>query len=158
MTPELSAEWERKLASQGMPSELGADRGKEALREQMREQGELNDKEDQIMKALQTYWVFREGSIHGEHLKIAQDIANQVGVSVDNIPQDLVDAVGKEIGDVDQRAREIASVLVKKRPALKNNAADLAREVEGKLYDEYSNMDRAVITEIASRGSRHLTR
>ena len=152
----LMDEWEAKLAAQGMPSEIGVDKGKEKLQQSMQESGELKAHDAEIIRALQTYWVFREGSLHGEHLKIAQEIAGQLGISADEIPQDLVDAIREEISAADKKAREIASTLVKKNPKLSHNAAALAREVEGRLYDEYPTMDRDALTEISFRGSRRL--
>lgn len=147
----MAREWEERLRSEGMPDELGEDAGKKALEERSAEEGAGAPDEAAIAHALQKYWVFRNPAAHGEHLQIAQSIAADLGVRAEDIPQDMVDAVGREVVQAEKKVQDIVFSLLSKNEALRFNERRLGNMARRAAQEEIGGMDPDAMDGIVER-------
>ena len=113
---EELARWEQRMAAEGMPSEVGEDKGAQALRERMREErGEDGEEavEVRVRDELRRYWVFRSGRTWNEHRVAAHDIANRLGLSEKSVDESFMQEVADEVSGVERRAQSIVADIQK---------------------------------------------
>lgn len=110
----LVAEWEAKLAREGLASEPGEDKAATALREALSveegAEGEGRISEETIKQKLQEHFLNRPehlGKHLGLHKQIAAAVAQELGITDAEVPEDLIDVVGEELTEVERRVREI---------------------------------------------------
>jgi hypothetical protein len=139
---EEAQKWEMKLAALGMPSELGEDPGAKALRQLHESRGELINAEEKILRAIQRYFIDRTGNIHGEHLKVSQEIARAVGVDPEEMPVDLIESVRRDMMELGHALSVIAQKISEARQMMslspKYFARDIVREYKQALAGSHS--------------------
>lgn len=154
-------DWEAILAAEGMPSDVGPDKGKEVLTKELEKSGEKVATDDVVWQAIVNYWLTRAGSTHGEHKQGMQAISDQLGLKgPDRIDEAQMDQIHEEVKNAQLDIMNMASRISgggKSMITWKDSAFYRRLNNEAKkLYSHFPReaLDRFVRTAISSMQNR----
>lgn len=146
----IASEWEARLAKEGLASEPALDLGKKALEEVIESQTGVKVSENDVIEAIQKYWLTRGDIGFGHHTQVAMDIEQQFNLPPKTIDESLLKTVEDQIGQAQKRAHQIA-MEVKQTPTAFSRGDVYVRNRVTHLFQtefpELSDEVRALIVE-----------
>ncbi len=103
----IAREWEAKLATEGLASEPAPDKGKKALEELVESQTGVRASEEDLVEALQKYWLTRGEMGYGHHTQVAMDIEQQLGLPPKTVDESLMKTIEDQMGQAQIRLKAI---------------------------------------------------
>lgn len=153
-TGDDQGEWEKFLAQDVGPAELGEDPGKKALQEQAGISDEKNPRAKEVRHAIQCYYVLNETAHEGAHLQKAQELAKDSGLI---ITHEMMREIEDEVTDVRQEALGIAERAVRERSVLAFRTLALSTKIRAVLQEQYSDFDEQALEGIAEETAMRFT-
>lgn len=149
----LVREWEKRLKKEGMAAEPGKDKGAEALRKLHEAESEKTVSEQDIKQKIQDYWVFREGASFGHHREAAAAIADELGITADEVPEDLMKVVEEEVAAAEKEIRKIIFRAVEKSPSVRYRPDQLRKAIDADVREKFGDFSPMALEGIIQRAS-----
>ncbi len=153
-TGDDQEEWEKFLAEDVGPAELGEDPGKKSLEEQTGISDEENPRAKEVRHAIERYYVFNETSHDGAHLQKAQELAKDSGLI---ITHEMMRGIEDEVTDVRQEALTIAEKAVRERSVLAFRTLALSTKILSALQEQHPDFDEQALDGIAEETAMRFT-
>jgi hypothetical protein len=147
---DLAKEWERKLAKEGLTAEPEEDKAAAILRKQIEAEDGPGISEIEIRQKVQEHLLGRAVSLGHEstHRAVADAVAHGLGISADDIPNDLIDAAEGDLAEVQRKIREV--IDSKKGQAVRFHYDQMNAIIMRELGDEHSDFSPMALQEIIS--------
>lgn len=146
--------WEKFLAQDVGPAELGEDPGKKALEDQAGISGEENPRAKEVRHAIERYYAFNETQHEGAHLQKAQELAKDSGLI---ITHEMMREIEDEVTDVRHVALAIAEKAVRERSVLAFRTLALSTKILAVLQEQQPDFDEQALEGIAEETAMRFT-